>query len=227
MSTDPHFSQGPGPLTSEGRYVTFTPAAKFCISFSLLYTISPFWCFVQVKILGAMLILHEFRQVHSSLFFRLLSPLMEMLQTLTSNLQVSMAGILQWERNHSLWGALQIYCCVTLFCFLATKSTRVPLGWYSLPFLLKVWNLGLSSSLHCAMVYLRMATRHQHYDSFVYQCDISVWQHSISLVDACVHCSHSGVLFASDDNANDDDDLFAVLSKANKSAKSVSAFLMT
>jgi len=95
------------------------------------------------------------------------------------------------------------------------------------PFLLKVWNLGLSGSLHCAMVYLRMATRHQHYDSFVYQCDISVWQHSNSLVDACVHCSHSGVLFASDDNANDDDDLFAVLSKANKSAKSVSAFLMT
>ena len=42
-----------------------------------------------------------------------------------------------------------------------------------------------------------------------------------------MHCSHSGVLFASDDNANDDDDLFAVLSKANKSAKSVSAFLMT
>ena len=139
MSTDPHFSQGPGPLTSEGRYVTFTPAAKFCISFSLLYTISPFWCFVQVKILDAMLILHEFRQVHSSLFFRLLSPLMEMLQTLTSNLQVSMAGILQWGRNHSLWGALQIYCCVTLFCFSATKSTRVPLGWYSLPFLLKAW----------------------------------------------------------------------------------------
>ena len=45
-------------------------------------------------------------------------------------------------------------------------------------------------------------------------------------MNACDN-DRSAMLFASDDNADDDDDdLFAVMSKSNKTAKSVSDFLV-